>query len=1739
MDQNYRPESLFKPATLVQMLRDQAARIPHQPAVIYLRDGEQQEKILTYAELDKGARAVAAWLQQENVESGKRAAALLLYPPGPDFIITFFGCLYAGIIAVPVYPPRLNRPSKRIQAVVADSEAAVALTTTKIYEGLERRFSQMPDLADLRWLNTERMPHDLENKWHEPQITADSLAFLQYTSGSTGSPKGVMLSHGNLMHNLELIRRGFRLAPGEGGAFWLPNYHDMGLIGGILEPFYIGGKAVLMAPAAFLQRPVRWLKAISQYKMAISGAPNFAYQLCVDKISPEQLEGLDLNHWRLAFCGAEPVRQETLDKFAAAFAPQGFKPDAFYPCYGLAEGTLIVSGGDGPAKPAATYFNAQELAQNRAVPVAAGAEGAVSMVSCGRALLDQKICIADPQTLNSLEEGQVGEIWVKGSSVAKGYWRQPFATEQTFHAYLADSGEGPFLRTGDLGFMLKEELYVTGRLKDLIIIRGRNYYPQDIEHTVGGCHQVLEEGMGAAFSITEEGEEKLVIVNEVARRHRKPNINSVVVAIRRAVAREHQLQVHAVVLIKPLSVPRTSSGKIIRHACKRDFLNGSLMVVGQWQASQETDFSGEVPTSHFKPDEPGEPDQGVPIVAGHDTAAVANWLVAQLAQRLRLNPQGIDLHTPFVDYGLDSVQAVSMAGDLENWLGRSLSPTLIWDFPTIDDLSRHLAGQEEAEAPTRFSPESVHEPIAVIGMSCRFPGADDPDAFWQLLQSGVDAVVKVPAERWDLGAFYKAGPEPQPGKMSSQWGGFVDQVDQFDASFFAISPREATRMDPQQRLLLEVTWEALERGGQNPTELAAGATGVFIGISSSDYSRRQYSSPELIDAYAGTGNAHSVAANRLSYTLDLRGPSMAIDTACSSSLVAAHMAMNSLRLGESDVALAGGVNLLLEPDLTITFSQARMMAADGRCKTFDARADGYVRGEGCGILVLKRLADAERDGDPIIALLHGSAVNQDGRSNGLTAPHGPAQQAVIRRALADAKVEAAAISYIEAHGTGTSLGDPIEVHSLQMVMDEPQEAQPLTIGSVKTNIGHLEAAAGVAGLIKTILALEHELIPPHLHYQELNPHINLEGSRLRIGAEATPWPRTDQARLAGVSSFGFGGTNAHIIVGEGPRRAAPAEELQPGLFTISAKDGQALKELAGRYTTFLEKNPTLSLADICYTANRGRAAFAHRLALTVSSTEELRQRLSSMDDAEKGSANGPVPQVAFLFTGQGAQYENMGRSIYETEPVFRAALEQCAAILAGELDKPLLDVIYPQATVDQDGIESLLNQTQYTQPALFAVEYALAALWRSWGIEPDVVIGHSVGEYVAACIAGVMSLEDGLKLIAARGRLMGGLPSGGAMAALFTSEQRAKTAVEPYSRELSIAAVNGPDSVVISGTEKAVTAVVAQLTAEGVEARPLTVSHAFHSPLMDPILEPFRQVAARITFNPPRIPLVSNVSGRLLPEAPDAAYWVQHLRQPVRFSDGIQAVAAFGAAAFLEIGPQPHLTGMGQRVLKATKPQLAAASMWLPSLLRKKSERQILLESLGKLFVAGLDIAWPNFYAGTARQKIVLPTYPFQRERFWFDLDEGTGRPGSASQAANMGSSGLASKAPRRLHTAVPLFESWLEIDETTDKMALLQANSMAVASLFWGGGAHQIADLALTARLLTQEKGLLSQTTLQVTAGDAAFFQTFGAAEGQDSWQLLAGGQLMRGPAGGSPERAVEEAGVEGCSRTLVCRGC
>ncbi|MDX2205390.1 MAG: SDR family NAD(P)-dependent oxidoreductase [Hyphomicrobiaceae bacterium] len=960
---------------------------------------------------------------------------------------------------------------------------------------------------------------------------------------------------------------------------------------------------------------------------------------------------------------------------------------------------------------------------------------------------------------------------------------------------------------------------------------------------------------------------------------------------------------------------------------------------------------------------------------------------------------------------------------------------------------------EKVEASARGGREA----IAVVGLGCRLPGAaDGPEAFWHLLSEGRDAVGEVPGSRWSIDAYFDADPDA-PGTMSVRTGGFLDDVAGFDADYFGISPREALTMDPQQRILLEVTIEALEHAGIAADRLSGSATGVYVGICNSDYFQRVLNRGEAaIDAYLASGSAHSVAAGRLSYCLGLQGPALAIDTACSSSLVALHQACAGLRSGSMDMAIAAGVNVICTPETTIALSKAHMLAPDGRCKTFDAAADGFARAEGCGVLVLKRLADAQAAGDRILAVIRGSASNQDGRSGGLTVPNGPAQEAVIRAALADAGLGPGDIDYVEAHGTGTALGDPIEVRALAgaLCADRPA-ASPLLVGSVKTNLGHLESAAGVAGVIKVILALRHERIPQHLHFRNPSPHIAWSDYRLAVTAQARPWPaRPDRLRRAGVSSFGFSGTNAHVVVEEAPPQppTEPAARRALQCLPLSGRTPAALKALAARYAAGLGQWPEeMGLADIAYTAGAGRSHHAERLAVVAASRGEAAEALAAFAQgtphaaiAHGTSSPAQVPEVVFMFTGQGAQHPGMARTLYETSPVFRDVIDRCDRALGADQDgRSLKSVLWPSSPAD-----TTIHETVWTQPALFAVEYGLAELWRSCGIRPAAVIGHSVGEYVAACVAGVFGLEDGLRLIAARGRLLQALPRGGEMAAIFACEKDVAAALAAVAGEAAIAAINGPESVVVSGAAGAIDGILRHFEQRGVRGHKLFVSFAAHSPLVTPALEAMR-AAAGVPMKPPRIPVAWNVTGgRPLPGdgAPDAGYWCRHLREPVRFADGIAALHRDGFRTFLEVGPHPTLAALARQSLPEDGVRL------LHSLRREHADWSQMLGTLAQLYVAGAPVDWRGAAGPYGRLVPELPRYPFERKSYWVSPERAERRPRLPRPSAPL--------LGTRLDFARPAFETAL----STASLAYLAQHRVQGAALVAGPVLMEMAQAAAAA---------------------------------------------------------------------------
>lgn len=1031
------------------------------------------------------------------------------------------------------------------------------------------------------------------------------------------------------------------------------------------------------------------------------------------------------------------------------------------------------------------------------------------------------------------------------------------------------------------------------------------------------------------------------------------------------------------------------------------------------------------------------------------------------------------------------------------------------------------------------------EPIAIVGMSCRFAGAGSLAEYWEVIRNGVEAVSEVPPDRWDLEELYDPT-GTQSGKMFTKWGGFVKDIDQFDPQFFGIAPREAARMDPQQRMLLEVAWEAMENGGIPADQLAGSKTAVYVGIGGADYSKVPSQFADYyhhIDAHIGTGNALSIAANRISYIFDLHGPSAAVDTACSSASLAIHMAVESLRRRECTAALAGGVNAIITPETTIAFSKARMLSPEGKCRPFDAAANGYVRGEGCGLVLLKRLVDAERDGDQILAVIRATSVNQDGRTSGISAPNGQSQQECIRAAHAQAGVAPADISYIEAHGTGTPLGDPIEMQALAEVFKSTGQAdKPVYVTSVKANIGHTETVSGAAGLIKTILLMQHEVIPPQLYLETVNPHITLDGSRIVLPTEPMPWPADGSRRLAGVSSFGFGGTNTHLLIESPPSRPAVAAgdqssrngaPAQQGLarrgrtrhvLKLSGRTAEAVERQAAELLDYVEAHPDATLVDIAFTENTGRSEFNHRAAMVADSREALEKCLSTLASGKasptikRGQVKGLArPKVAMLFTGQGSQYPHMGRGLYETEPLFRQVIDECDEILRTGLSESLVDILFPTHESDAE----LVNETVYTQPALFAIEYAVARLWQSWGVEPSVLLGHSVGEYVAATIAGCMTLSEGLGLISERARLMQQISKAGKMAVLFAPEAQVAQRLKGKESKVAIAAVNGPENTVISGDAEVVDQMVHQFEADGIGLQRLVVSHAFHSPLMDEMLDDFESFAEGIDFQPPKIGLVSNLTGQLLKEAPTARYWRDHVRNAVRFVDGVERVAESKATILLEVGPSATLLGMAKRCL----PDSPVASI---ATLRKGQEAdQTAAAAVADMFAAGARLHWRARDQYLGAQRLLLPNYPFHRDRYWFDLNTAGG--GATRRRAAGGHPLLGGRVPTvwtntvyetvvDKHSPPYLADHQVQGSVVVPGAAFIEQALAAVQKTF-GDGAHGIRDVSIQAAMFLADEGArLVQVTVEPEAGGRSEMESYSSpadAETPD-WNLHATSTLL-----------------------------
>ncbi|SHN40668.1 type I polyketide synthase [Chitinophaga sp. CF418] len=1483
--------------------------------IIFVK-GIAEEDTLTHEQLFHAAKGLLGHFTGHGVKKGDEL--LIQTDDNKKFVTAFLACILGGIIAVPLATGTQDEHKQKIRNAWRIMKRPFLFADKESLSRLEQFFAA----SDAQWWQ-DIQPYivqwtaDIKPAHISYAASPHDIAYLQFSSGSTGQPKGIMISHMNVLSNVAAIAKSADMKAGETAVSWLPLTHDMGLVGCLLKSLLVGFNLVLIPTALFIRHPMIWMHKMDQHRGNISYSPNFGYKYFLQDFESKKQElQWDLSCLRSIYNGAESISYPLIEQFVTTLKPYNISSEVILPAYGMAEATLMASFHPSCTPVITVTVNRLSLQHEGTVEfVPEGSPQAITLVSCGQASEYLQIRIADKRD-RPLADGSTGNIQLKGMSITSGYYQLEDA--DTF------SADG-WLKTGDTGFIHEGNLYIAGREKEMIIINGLNYYPYDLE-------RVLEAEDGKLFGLTKtaaasvpdnnKGEELIIFVQY---RGSEQQFGAVAEQVRKAIMKHFGLVVKAVV---PVSrIPKTTSGKLQRRKLAEEYLSKS---------------------------------------------APAENKISQYSTYIQLIQQEIaalfgiaDIQTdvPLTDLGFDSLKGTELINRINHITQLSLSPTVVFEYPTIHRLAEHLATvKQERHIVTR---QAAFEPVAIIGMAGKFPGgANDPEKLWELLIKGIDPVTAIPVERWQM---------PDSNKAFAA-GSFVDHPELFDAGFFGISPKEAAALDPQQRLLLETAFLALQDAGYPLPAIQHTDTGVFLGLSHSDYMRAHICSDDMeaIDPYSLTGTLTSTAAGRLSYFFDLSGPAMVINTACSSSLVAIHYACKSLQSGDCSMAIAGGVNLMLAPEPTVALTRIQALAPDGRCKTFDSAADGYGRGEGCALIVLKPLASAIENGDAILGIIRSSAINQDGKSNGLTAPNGLAQQRLVSKAIQMAGIAPEEVDYVEAHGTGTSLGDPLELEALQQAYRTGNRQHPLLTGSLKSNIGHLESAAGIAGLTKILLSFRHQQIPGNLHFHNPNPLIPWETSQIKVVDKPVSWP-ADKKRLAGISSFGFSGTNAHAII-EAPiaTRYTPPDKGSY-VCTLSAHSIAALKEMVQDLQQYLA-GTTDAIGDITYNINRRNNLLPYHWHCITNTKESLAASLAKFSEDQAVYCKHVKHTIGFQFTGQGSQYTGMGKELYEYYPVFRQAIDECSQLYTKYNEGiSLSDIIFKE---DPD---KKIDQTRFTQPALFCLSYALSALYKSFGISPAIVMGHSIGEFAASVVAGLLALEDAVMLISDRARLMQELPAGTGMMSLNVSESKARELITAHRLDLYIACVNAPQQTVVSGKADQLQQLKNSL--KDITGSLLNVSHAFHSPLMDPAAEALMQTSAKVRRGKAAIPVISNITGLVLSEAQqqDPAYWSKHMLQAVRYNDSIHSLQQSGCTICLELGPQPVLTNM---VRDLQLPSMEA----IPSLRRGKSALTQFLESLACLQRNGIPVDWKQGENGYQLQHLSMAPYPFQRRKYWMPL---------------------------------------------------------------------------------------------------------------------------------------------------------
>ncbi|MBW4435397.1 MAG: amino acid adenylation domain-containing protein [Pelatocladus maniniholoensis HA4357-MV3] len=1345
--------------------------------------------------------------------------------------------------------------------------------------------------------------------------TTLNLAYVIYTSGSTGKPKGVPVTHKNLVHSTS-ARIAYYSEPVR-SFLLIPSFAFDSSVAVIFWTLCQGGTLVLINEGR--QRDIWHLgKAIAQHQISHWLSVPSLYALLLNHIQPAELISL-----RTVIVAGETC-SPALVKHHRQLLPQ----TSLFNEYGPTEASVWSS-----------VCNCQDYESSHTIPI-------------GRLISNTQIYLLDTH-LQPLPIGVSGELHIGGVGLARGYLNQPELTALKFIPNPFSKKEGDRLyKTGDLArYLPSGDIEYIGRIDNQTKIRGYRIELGEIESAINQ-HTAVRENV---VVVSEESVNSQRIVAYVVPQEEQ---TLTIPELRSFLESKLPNYMMPAAFVTSEALPLTPNGKVDRKALSApDKVRPELEVVSQPPQTE------------------------------------VEQAIANIWQEV-LNVKNVGIHDNFFEMGGHSLLLIQVYSKLQKLFQRDFLLVEMFQYPTISHLAKFFSQESREETSIKHSENRTasvsrrrqaslidKNEIAIIGMAGRFPGSKNVDNFWQKLQNGVESISFFTDEE-----LISAGVDQSLLNDSNyvKANGILEDIELFDASFFGFSPREAEITDPQHRLFMECVWDALENAGYN-SETYSGQIGLFAGVAASSYLLSNlYSNQNLMELRNNIiiGNDKDFLPTQISYKLNLRGPSINVQTACSTSLVAIHLACQSLLNGESDMALAGGVTVGVPQKTGYYYQQGGIKSPDGHCRAFDAQAKGTIGGSGLGAVVLKRLEDAIADGDYIHGVIKGSAVNNDGSLKvGYTAPSVDGQRQVILEALTLAGVEPETVTYVETHGTGTILGDPIEIKALtQAFRSSTNKKGFCAIGSVKTNVGHLDTAAGVTGLIKTVLALKHKQIPPSLHFQQPNPQIDFANSPFYVNTTLSEWKSNGTPRRAGVSSFGIGGTNAHVILEEAPPTPASSLSRPWQLLLLCAKTDSALETATTNLVTYLKQHPDSNLADVAYTLQVGRREFEHRRMLLCQNFDDAVAILENLDP-QRIFTNFQKPcnrQIVFMFPGQGSQYVNMGRELYETEPVFQKHVDECCEILQPHLGVDLRTILYP----DEEKIEvatQQLQQTQITQPALFVIEYALAQLWMAWGISPVAMIGHSIGEYVAATLADVFSLEDALAVVATRGQLMQQMPSG-AMLSVALSFEAIQSCLD---ENLSVAAINAPSACVVSGLESAIDQLQQELQSAGVSCRRLHTSHAFHSQMMSPIIETFTRSLQLVKLNPPKIPFVSNLSGTwITPEqAKDPNYWAKHSKQPVRFSQGVSELLLQPQRVLLEVGPGRTLSSLAKQ--HQAEELIALTSIRHPQ--EQQSDVAFLLNSLGKLWLVGVEIDWSGFYTNEKRHRIPLPTYPFERQRYWIE----------------------------------------------------------------------------------------------------------------------------------------------------------